>query len=85
MLCAEDDVDLDPETFRYMQVREGTVAGVENCVMWRIGFTGELSYELHVPAGHGLFGNRGQGWMRPRSASFLARAENSVLASTFHG
>jgi len=48
------DVDLDPEAFAYMQVRRGTVAGVENCIMWRIGFTGELSYELHVPAGHGL-------------------------------
>ena len=23
-------------------------------VLWRIGFTGELSYELHVPAGYGL-------------------------------
>ncbi len=51
-LC--DDVDLDPETFKYMQVRQGTVAGVADCIMWRIGFTGELSYEIHVPAGHGL-------------------------------
>ncbi len=51
-LC--DDVDLSPEAFAYMQVRTGTVAGVADCVMWRIGFTGELSYELHVPAGHGL-------------------------------
>ncbi len=48
------DVDLDPEAFGYMNVRRGTVAGVEGCVMWRIGFTGELSYELHVPAGFGL-------------------------------
>ncbi|MFT5530150.1 MAG: sarcosine oxidase subunit alpha [Candidatus Poriferisodalaceae bacterium] len=48
------DVDLGPEAFKYMQVREGTVADVEKCVMWRIGFTGELSYELHVLAGHGL-------------------------------
>ena len=48
------DVDLDPDAFGYMRVRAGTVAGVADCVMWRIGFTGELSYELHVPAGHGL-------------------------------
>ena len=48
-----DDVDLDPEAFKYMQVRTGAVAGVAGCVMWRIGFTGELSYELHVPAGYG--------------------------------
>ena len=32
----------------------GTVAGVDGCFMWRIGFTGELSYELHVPAAYGL-------------------------------
>ncbi len=48
------EVDLAPEAFAYMQVRQGTVAGVDNCVMWRIGFTGELSYELHVPSGFGL-------------------------------
>ena len=50
-----DDVDLTPEAFRYMQVRTGTVAGVADCFMWRIGFTGELSFEIHVPAGHGLY------------------------------
>ncbi len=48
------DVDLDPDAFRYMQVRTATVAGIPDCFMWRIGFTGELSFELHVPAGHGL-------------------------------
>ncbi len=48
------DIDLDPERFRFMQVRTGTIAGVDNCIMWRIGFTGELSFELHVPAGYGL-------------------------------
>jgi sarcosine oxidase subunit alpha len=46
-------VDLDPEAFGYMQVRMGQVAGVDECVLWRIGFTGELSYELHVPASFG--------------------------------
>ena len=48
------NVDLDPESFQYMQVRRGTVAGIDDCIMWRIGFTGELSYEVHVPAGYGL-------------------------------
>ena len=38
-----------------MQVRTGTVAGVDRCFVWRIGFTGELSYEIHVPAGFGLW------------------------------
>lgn len=49
-----DDVDLDPESFGYMQVRQGRVAGVDGCVLWRIGFTGELSYEIHAPSGHGM-------------------------------
>ncbi|MDE0170734.1 MAG: 2Fe-2S iron-sulfur cluster-binding protein [bacterium] len=49
-----EDADLDPEAFRYMQMRTATVAGVRDCFMWRIGFTGELSFELHVPAGYGL-------------------------------
>ena len=48
-----DDIDLEADAFSYMQVRTGRVAGVEDCIVWRIGFTGELSYELHVPAGYG--------------------------------
>ncbi|MEE2769158.1 MAG: 2Fe-2S iron-sulfur cluster-binding protein [Actinomycetota bacterium] len=47
-------VDLSPEAFPYFNVRQGTVATVENCIIWRIGFTGELSYELHVPSGFAL-------------------------------
>ncbi|MCW5891386.1 MAG: (2Fe-2S)-binding protein [bacterium] len=46
-----EGVDL---AFPYMQVREGRVAGVDGCVLWRIGFTGETSWELHVPASYGL-------------------------------
>lgn len=49
------DVDLSPDAFPYMHVRAGSVAGVPDCYMWRIGFTGELSYEIHVPAGFGLY------------------------------
>jgi sarcosine oxidase subunit alpha len=49
-----EDVDLSDEAFGYMNVRTGRLAGVDGCVLWRIGFTGELSYELHVPAGFGL-------------------------------
>lgn len=54
LLARLTDVDLDPDAFGYMNVRTGTVAGVEECVLWRIGFTGELSYEIHVPASYGL-------------------------------
>jgi sarcosine oxidase, subunit alpha len=49
-----DGVDLANEAFGYMEVRTGRVASVDGCVLWRIGFTGELSYELHVPAAYGL-------------------------------
>ena len=48
------DIDLDPEAFPYMEVRTGTVAEIADCFVWRIGFTGELSYEIHVPSSHGL-------------------------------
>ena len=48
------DIDLSGDAFGYMNVRIATVAGVANCVILRIGFTGELSYEVHVPAGYGL-------------------------------
>ena len=47
------DVDLDPESFKYMQLRTGNIAGVDDCIMWRIGFTGEMSYEIHVPSSYG--------------------------------
>jgi sarcosine oxidase subunit alpha len=49
-----EGVDLANEAFPYMHVRTGTIAGVPDSVLWRIGFTGELSYELHVPASYGL-------------------------------
>ncbi len=47
-------IDLGPDAFGYMAVRRGRVAGVDDCVVWRIGFTGELSYEIHVPSAYGL-------------------------------
>ncbi len=49
-----EGVHLSNEEFGYMHVRTGRIAGVDDCVLWRIGFTGELSYELHVPASYGL-------------------------------
>lgn len=47
------DGDVSNEAFPYMHVRQMEVAGVM-CNVFRIGFTGELSYEIHVPAGYGL-------------------------------
>src|SRR5690606_10235746 len=46
------DVDLSPEAFPYMGVRTGTVAGVPARLL-RVGFVGELGYEIHVPASQG--------------------------------
>ena len=54
LLRLVEGVGLDSEAFPYFHVRRGTVAGVADCIIWRIGFTGELSYELHVPSGHAL-------------------------------
>jgi sarcosine oxidase subunit alpha len=47
------DVDLRDEAFPYLAVRLGRVAGVAARLM-RVGFVGELGYEIHVAAGHGL-------------------------------
>lgn len=42
------DIDFSAEAFGYLDGRSGTLAGVPVMIM-RIGFTGELSYEIHVP------------------------------------
>ena len=47
------DLDLSEEAFPYLGVRDGEVAGVPARVM-RVGFVGELGYEVHVPADGGL-------------------------------
>ena len=46
------DIDLSPEAFPYMGVKTGSVAGIPARLM-RVGFVGELGYEIHVPAGYG--------------------------------
>lgn len=47
-----DDIDFDALSFPYLHGRIGTVAGQPVRVM-RMGFTGELSYEIHVPYSRG--------------------------------
>ncbi|MFP8778188.1 sarcosine oxidase subunit alpha family protein [Hydrogenophaga sp. RWCD_12] len=47
------DVNFDEAAFPFMSYREGTVAGVAARIM-RISFSGELSYEVNVPASQGL-------------------------------
>ncbi|MEP7242854.1 MAG: glycine cleavage T C-terminal barrel domain-containing protein [Gammaproteobacteria bacterium] len=43
-------VDLSQAAFPYLGVREGEVAGVR-CRLMRVGFVGEIGYEIHLPAG----------------------------------
>ena len=50
-LCT--DIALDSESFPFMSLREGTVAGIAARVI-RVSFTGELSYEINVPADYGM-------------------------------
>jgi len=49
LLSPLTDADLSPEAFEYLGVREATVAGVP-ALLIRVGFVGELGYEIHVPA-----------------------------------
>ena len=46
------DLDLSAEAFPYLAAAEGTVCGVPALVL-RVGFVGELGFEVHVPAWHG--------------------------------
>jgi len=49
VLSALTKIDLSANAFPYLAVREGDVAGMPARVM-RVGFVGELGYEIHVPA-----------------------------------
>ena len=51
-LC--DDLDADPERFEFMTWRDAQIGGVPVRV-FRISFTGELSYEINIPASYGLW------------------------------
>jgi sarcosine oxidase, subunit alpha len=51
-LATLTDSDLAPDVFRYLDAKELRVADVP-CLALRIGFVGELGYELHCAAGLG--------------------------------
>lgn len=44
-------LDCSNDGFAYLDAKRGTVAGIEALAL-RIGFVGELGYELHVPSAH---------------------------------
>ncbi len=46
------DFDVSEAGFPYLGVREGHVSGIQARLM-RVGFVGELGYEIHVPAEYG--------------------------------
>lgn len=46
------DIDFANAAFPFMSYRNGTVAGIPARVM-RISFSGELAYEVNIPAGYG--------------------------------
>ena len=47
------DIDIAPEAMPHMSVREGRVCGFP-ARLFRVSFTGELGYEINVPADYGL-------------------------------
>jgi sarcosine oxidase subunit alpha len=54
LLDGLSDFDLSLAALPYMSVAEGRVAGVP-CRVLRIGFVGELGFELHFPADYGEY------------------------------
>ncbi len=52
VLQSVTELDCSPEAFSYLDARHAHVAGIP-CLLLRIGFVGELGYEIHCPAAHG--------------------------------
>lgn len=52
LLALLADIDVSEAAFAYLGAREGNVAGIPARLM-RVGFVGELGYEMHVPAQSG--------------------------------
>jgi sarcosine oxidase subunit alpha len=52
LLAPLTEIDLAPDAFKYLDAKQGRVAGVP-ALLLRIGFVGELGYELHFPSPHG--------------------------------
>jgi sarcosine oxidase subunit alpha len=46
------ELDCSPEAFTYLDAKQGRVAGID-ALLLRIGFVGELGYEIHFPAAYG--------------------------------
>jgi sarcosine oxidase, subunit alpha len=53
ILRQHTELDLSDQAFPYLGVREALVAGAP-CRIMRVGFVGELGYEIHLPAGYAV-------------------------------
>jgi sarcosine oxidase subunit alpha len=52
IMGALTDLDCSAEAFTYLDAKQAAIAGVP-CLIMRIGFVGEVGYEIHCPAAHG--------------------------------
>ena len=52
IMAAVTDLDCSNEAFAYLDGKQARIAGVE-CLILRIGFVGEVGYEIHFPAAYG--------------------------------
>ena len=52
IMAAVTDLDCSNEAFTYLDGKQAQVAGVP-CLILRIGFVGEVGYEIHYPAAYG--------------------------------
>jgi sarcosine oxidase subunit alpha len=81
-----EGIDLSNAAFPHMSVREGVVCGIP-CRLFRVSFTGELGYEINVPADFGeavweVLAERGRAFgMTPygTEAMHVLRAERGFI------
>ena len=90
--AAGTDASLGPDALPFMTMREMTVAGVPARVA-RAGYTGELSFEVNVPARHGVrvwesLAAAGEAFgLTPvgSEASMVMRCEKGFVSAGFEG
>jgi sarcosine oxidase subunit alpha len=52
IMASVTDLDCSNEAFAYLDGKQARIAGVE-CLILRIGFVGEVGYEIHFPSAYG--------------------------------
>ena len=77
----ETDIDFSAEAFPYMAVRQGSLGGIPVRVL-RVGFVGELGYEIHCPVEPG---RRAVGHASPRPDERIASGPSASRRSACCG